>query len=101
MKVTATMEMRMPAMMFGVSASPKTTVPTKIAVIGSKTPNTDAFVAPMFLVATARDAVETIVGRTARPMRLHHADPPSSQAISSAPESEHLAMKNSVPVSRA
>ena len=101
MKVTATMEMRMPAMMFGVSASPKMTVPTRIAVIGSKTPNTDAFVAPMFLVATARDAVETIVGRTARPMRLHDAIPQSLPAIRSAPENKHLPMKKKVPVSRA
>lgn len=61
------MEIRMPVMMFAVRASPKTTVPTRIAVIGSKTPNTEALVAPMFLEAIARVAVDTIVGRTARP----------------------------------
>ena len=38
-------------MMFVVSASPNTKVPISIAVIGSNTPSTDAFVAPMFLVA--------------------------------------------------
>ena len=38
-------------MMLVVSASPKTNVPTRIAVIGSKTPNTEALVAPIFLVA--------------------------------------------------
>ena len=49
------MEIRMPAIMFAVSASPKSKVPTRIAVIGSNTPNTEALVAPMFLVATARE----------------------------------------------
>ena len=44
-------------MIFDVSASPKTTVPTRIAVIGSKTPNTEAFVAPIFLVALAKCAM--------------------------------------------
>ena len=77
--------------MFAVSASPKTKVPTRIAVIGSNTPNTEALVAPMFLVATARDAVEMIVGRIARPMRLTQESPESSPAIRSVPESEHLA----------
>ena len=41
MKVTAMMAIRMPIMMLGVSASPNTSVPTNIAVMGSKTPNTD------------------------------------------------------------
>ena len=76
--------------MFVVSASPKMSVPTRIAVIGSKTPRTEAFVAPIFLVAIARVDVETIVGRIASPMRLAHANPPSSPVVISAPESEHL-----------
>ena len=88
-------------MMLVVSASPKTNVPTRIAVIGSKTPNTEAFVAPMFLVAIAKVAVDTIVGRTASPMRLTQAVPPSSPVMSSAPESEHLVKKTTVPTSRA
>ena len=100
-KVTATIEIRMPVMMFAVSSSPKTNVPTRIAVIGSKTPKTEAFVAPMFLEAIAKDAVDTIVGRTARPMRLIQAIPPSSPATSSVPESEHLVRKTTVPTSRA
>ena len=87
--------------MFGVSASPKTTVPTRIAVIGSKTPNTEALVAPMFLEEIARVAVDTIVGRTARPMRLIQAIAPSSPDMSSVPESEHLVRKTTVPISRA
>ena len=88
-------------MMFEVSASPKTNVPTRIAVIGSKTPNTEAFVAPMFLVAIAKVAVDTIVGRTASPMRLIQAIPPSSPVMSSAPDIEHLVKKTTVPTSRA
>ena len=95
------MEIRMPVMMFAVRASPKTTVPTRIAVIGSKTPNTEALVAPMFLEAIARVAVDTIVGRTARPMRLIQAIAPSSPDMSSVPESEHLVRKTTVPISRA
>ena len=87
--------------MFAVSASPKTTVPTRIAVIGSKTPNTEAFVAPMFLEAIARVAVDTIVGRTARPMRLPQAIAPSIPDMSSVPESEHLVKNTTVPTIRA
>ena len=101
MKVTATTEIRMPVMMLVVSASPNTKVPTRIAVIGSKTPKTDAFVAPMFLVAIARVAVETIVGKMASPMRLNHAIPPSSPVMSSAPDIEHLVKKTIVPTSSA
>ena len=99
--VTATIEIRIPATMLVVSASPKTNVPTRIAVIGSKTPNTEAFVAPMFLVAIAKVAVETIVGRTASPMRLTQAVPPSSPVILSAPEREHLMKNTTVPTTRA
>ena len=88
-------------MILVVSASPKTNVPTRIAVIGSKTPKTEALVAPIFLVAIAKDAVDTIVGRTASPMRLTQAIPPSSPVMSSAPDIEHLVMKTAVPTSRA
>ena len=87
--------------MFAVSASSKTTVPTRIAVIGSKTPNTEALVAPMFLEAIARVAVDTIVGRTARPMRLPQAIAPSIPDMSSVPESEHLVKNTTVPTIRA
>jgi len=90
----------MPVMMLVVSASPKTNVPTRIAVIGSKTPNIEALVAPIFLVAIAKVAVETIVGRIASPVRLIHAIPESSPVISSAPESEHLMKNTKVPITR-
>lgn len=62
MNVTATMAIQMPVIIFVVSGSPNIRVPTRIAVIGSNTPNTDALVAPIFLVAMARVAVETMVG---------------------------------------
>ena len=100
-KVTATTEIRIPVMMLEVRASPNTKVPTRIAVIGSKTPKTEALVAPIFLVAIAKVAVETIVGRIASPMRLNHAIPPSSPVMSSAPDIEHLVKKTIVPTSSA
>ena len=53
MKRTAAMQMTMPARMFTVSGSPKTSVPTKIAVTGSKAPKTDVFVGPMRRVERA------------------------------------------------
>ena len=65
MNVTAAMEMPMPSTMLAVSGSPNISVPTRVAVMGSNTPSTDALVAPMLREATARVAVDTIVGSTA------------------------------------
>lgn len=101
MKVTATTDIRMPITMLGVSASLNTSVPTRIAVIGSNTPSTDALVAPMFLVAIARVAVDTIVGNTARPTRFIHAVPESSPVISSEPDVMLLVKKITAPTDRA
>ncbi len=50
----------MPTTIFVVNASPKTRVPTRIAVIGSNTPSMEAFVAPMLRVAMANVAVDII-----------------------------------------
>jgi hypothetical protein len=72
-----------------------------MAVIGSKTPNTEALVAPIFRVAMANEAVETIVGNIARPMRFPHADAPSKPAITSTSEETILQKKMTAPVSRA
>ena len=69
-KVMAAMESKIPTMIFVVSASPKTMVPIRMAVMGSKTPSTEALVAPIFRVAIANVAVETTVGRRARPTRF-------------------------------
>ena len=65
MNVTAAMEMPMPIIMLAVSGSPNISVPTRMAVMGSNTPSTDALVAPMLREATASVAVDTIVGSTA------------------------------------
>ena len=66
--MTETIAMPIPIMIFVVRGSEKINVPTSIAVIGSKTPNTEAFVAPILRVATASVAVEIIVGKIANPM---------------------------------
>ena len=62
--------MPIPKRMLVVKGSPNISVPTKIAVIGSNTPNTEALVAPIFRVATANVAVETIVGNSAKPTKF-------------------------------
>ena len=67
------MAITMPRTMLVVRASPKTSVPTRIAVIGSNTPSTDALVAPILRVAIANVAVDIIVGKIAKPTRLPHA----------------------------
>ena len=70
MNVTATMAMPIPATMLVVSASPNISVPTNMAVMGSNTPNTEALVAPILRVATAKVAVDTMVGSKASPIKL-------------------------------
>ena len=67
--------MPMPSTMLVVSGSPNISVPTRMAVIGSKTPSTEAFVAPILRVAMASVAVETIVGSRANPTKLSQSPP--------------------------
>ena len=77
--------MEIPTIMFVVSGSPNIRVPTTIAVIGSNTPKTEAFVAPIFRDAMASVAVETIVGNKARPTRFSQSAPvviPAVMAVS-------------------
>lgn len=81
MKVTAAIDIRIPVIIFEVSGSLNTAVPMRMAVIGSNTPSTEALVAPMLRVATANVAVDTIVGRRARPVRLSHAPAESRPAV--------------------
>lgn len=50
--------------------SPIASTPTIIAVTGSLTPKTEAFVGPINRVAHASAAIETIVGTTASPKRF-------------------------------
>ena len=81
MNVTATIDMPIPNTMLALSGSPNISVPTRIAVIGSNTPSTEALVAPMLREAMARVAVETIVGSSASPKRHSHAVLPSMPAV--------------------
>ena len=97
MNITAMTAMDMPMTMFEVSASPNTRVPTRIAVIGSNTPSTEVFVAPMFLVETARVAIETMVGITASPTRLTHAIVLSSPVRSSESEVRLMTLNTTAP----
>lgn len=85
-KTTAATERIMPMTIFVDRTSPKTSVPISIAVIGSKTPSTEAFVAPIFRVEMASVAVDTTVGNSARPKMLNHPAQPSIPVVSSAPE---------------
>ena len=64
------MAMPMPRRIFVVKGSPNISVPIRIAVIGSNTPSTEALVAPIFRVAMANVAVETIVGNSAKPTKF-------------------------------
>ena len=79
------MAMPMPRRMLVVKGSPNISVPTRIAVIGSNTPSTEALVAPIFLVAMANVAVETMVGNRAKPTRFSQSQPvviPAEIAVS-------------------
>jgi hypothetical protein len=69
MKSTAKMQMVMPTTTFTVSGSEKTTVPTMMAVIGSKAPNTEVFVGPISRVEREMVSIEIIVGNTANPAK--------------------------------
>lgn len=62
-KITDAMQMAMPQAIFPVKGPEKTRVPTSIAVMGSNTPSTEAFVGPMFLLETASARSAIIVGK--------------------------------------
>ena len=87
------MAMLIPTIILIVNGSPNISVPTSIAVIGSNTPNTDAFVAPMLRVANASVAVDTMVGKMANPSRLNHDPTPSIPFIIVTSESNILSRK--------
>ena len=77
------------------------TVPTTMAVIGSKTPRTDAFVAPILRDAMAKVAVETIVGNSARPIRLSQSVPVVIPAVMAVSEKMIFPMNTIAPTVRA
>ena len=93
----AAIESRIPMTTLVVKASPKTSVPTRMAVIGSNTPSTEAFVAPILRVAMANVAVETIVGKRARPMRFIQAIPPSMPVVMPPSENRIFVRKTMAP----
>ena len=99
--VMAVIASRIPMIIFVVRVSPKTIVPTRMAVIGSNTPKTEALVAPIFRVAIANVAVETIVGSKARPIRFNHAPFPSMPVVIGASESVIFIKKITAPTVRA
>ena len=101
MNVMATIEIRMPTTTFVVSASPKTSVPTRMAVTGSKTPSTEALVAPMLRVAMASVAVDTMVGSTASPTRFSQAVWPVRPVVTPVSDNAILPRKTIVPTERA
>ena len=92
--------MQMPTMMFVVSGSANIIVPTRIAVIGSNTPSTDAFVAPILRVAIARVAVDTMVGSSAKPIKFSHAVLPSIPAVIAVLESTIFPRNTVVPTAK-
>ncbi len=100
MKVTAMMAIRMPIMMLEVRGSPNMRVPIRMAVMGSKTPRTEAFVAPILRLAMASEAVETMVGRRARPKRLSHAAGWSMPVVIETLENNIFAKKRMAPTER-
>ena len=100
-KETATIAMQMPIIMFVVSGSPNINVPTRIAVMGSKTPKTDAFVAPILRVAIASVAVETMVGNIAKPIKFSHATLPSKPAVMAMSENVIFTRNTNDPTIRA
>ena len=101
MNDTAAMAMPMPRTMFVVSGSPKKSVPTRMAVIGSKTPSTEAFVAPMLRVAIASEAVDTMVGNTANPVTHSQSRPVATHSMSGVPAITIFVMNTTAPTVRA
>ena len=100
-KVMAAIVRTIPIITLVVTGSPNAMAPTRMAVTGSNTPSTDALVAPMRRVATARVAVDTIVGRTASPVRLPHAAMLSRPASRECPSASAMAKNTADPTSRA
>ena len=91
------MAMPMPTTIFVVSGSPNMSVPTRIAVIGSNTPKTEAFVAPILRVAMANEAVDTMVGNTASPTTQSQSLPVEIHATSGVLEATIRVMNTAVP----
>ena len=94
------MAMPMPRRMFVVKGSPNISVPIRIAVIGSNTPSTEALVAPIFRVAMANVAVETMVGNSAKPTKFSQSFPVVIPAEIAVSEKDILPKKKIAPTVR-
>ena len=94
------MAMPMPRRMFVVKGSPNISVPIRIAVIGSNTPSTEALVAPIFRVAMANVAVETMVGNSAKPTKFSQSPPVVIPAEIAVSEKDILPQKTIAPTVR-
>ena len=70
--VTATIIITSPTHSLGVSVSPKTVMPKKMAVTGSNAPRMAVGVEPMYWMALVVQRNEMAVGKTARASRLPH-----------------------------
>ena len=95
------MAMPIPKRMFVVKGSPNISVPIRIAVIGSNTPNTEALAAPMFRVAMANVAVETMVGNRAKPSKFSQSLLVVMPAVIAVSEKDILPMNTIAPIVRA
>ena len=95
------MAMQMPTTILVVSGSPNINVPTRMAVIGSKTPSTEAFVAPILRVAMASVAVETIVGNSAKPIKFSQAVLPSMPSVIAVSENRIIPKNTNAPTVKA
>ena len=91
----------MPKTIFVVNGSWNISVPINMAVIGSKTPSTEAFVAPILRVAIASDAVETMVGSRANPAKLSQSILSVIPVVIATLESIVLPRKTNAPTVRA
>ena len=80
-KITADIDSAMPITMCVVICSLNANAPARIAVMGSNTLNTDAFVAPILRVDIANVEVETIVGKIANPNKFSQAVLPSRPVV--------------------
>lgn len=94
------MQIQMPAVIVDVSGSQKAKVPIRMAVIGSKTPSTAVFVAPILRVEMAIVRVEIIVGIIASPTIFPHPCHPSIPWSRFSPLKNANARNRSAPIER-
>ena len=100
-KTMAAIVRAIPMMMLTVMLSPNANAPTSMAVTGSNTPSTEAFVAPIRRVDAASVAVDIMVGRIARQTRLVQDVHPDIPCINGCPAVRICMKKHNDPARRA